>query len=461
MSRRGDVKDTELFGDVQLTSLTEANRVDRTVVHFEKESTIGITSNIEAAKQVLTRWNSNAEEDDLTLTKNRKFTTIMNRSRGTKDERPQFSWFVDPIELVKVVTRDNSAAQIGLAILPALGVDGLQAVGGSIVLATEEFDGVIHLHVMLDNPRAGIIELLALTSGETEPEAWVPPDVYTYTTLHWDMDRGLTKLRSLYDSFQGDGEFSREVQRRFSERLGIDFEEEFLNQLDGRFTILSWFEPPARVNSEARLLAMKVKDADSFRKTIQKVVAKFPDRVEEKMFGGVTYYQTEVRNRRFRERAEDDSRMELRRPQPCVAMLDDYVIICGSVGLLERIVKTNSEASKGLAKEDDFKLIAESIKKHAVGSDPGLITFNRPEEGFKMLYDLVNTDNTRRVLAGAAENNGFFRQVNEALQDNPLPPFEDLQRYLAPGGGMVINDESGFHYIGFSLKTDKNNQPRP
>jgi hypothetical protein len=33
-----------------------------------------------------------------------------------------------------------------------------------------------------------------------------------------------------------------------------------------------------------------------------------------------------------------------------------------------------------------------------------------------------------------------------------LPPFEVLQRYLAPGGTVVVDDETGLHYTDFSLR---------
>ena len=42
------------------------------------------------------------------------------------------------------------------------------------------------------------------------------------------------------------------------------------------------------------------------------------------------------------------------------------------------------------------------------------------------------------------------------MDEQPLPPFAVLQRYLAPGGVTVTDDETGLHYTAFSLrrKTD-------
>jgi hypothetical protein len=42
--------------------------------------------------------------------------------------------------------------------------------------------------------------------------------------------------------------------------------------------------------------------------------------------------------------------------------------------------------------------------------------------------------------------------LNQALSQNPLPPFAVLAEYMAPAGGMIVNDETGIHYMTFTLK---------
>jgi hypothetical protein len=38
------------------------------------------------------------------------------------------------------------------------------------------------------------------------------------------------------------------------------------------------------------------------------------------------------------------------------------------------------------------------------------------------------------------------------MDKNPLPPFSVLQKYFAPQGSMVIDDETGIHFMDFTLK---------
>ena len=60
------------------------------------------------------------------------------------------------------------------AMLPALGLGGIKAVGGSTIVGTEEFVSISHLHLLLDSSRDGILEMVALESGNLTPEDSVP-----------------------------------------------------------------------------------------------------------------------------------------------------------------------------------------------------------------------------------------------------------------------------------------------
>jgi hypothetical protein len=81
-----------------------------------------------------------------------------------------------------------------------------------------------------------------------------------------------------------------------------------------------------------------------------------------------------------------------------------------------------------------------------------MVQFSRPEEGLRFWYDLATSENTKQRLAGGAENNRYLRSLDQALKDNPLPPFAVLAKYMAPGGGMMVNDETGIHYSTFTLR---------
>ncbi|MCO6454603.1 MAG: hypothetical protein J5I93_04810 [Pirellulaceae bacterium] len=456
MTDSGAVKTVETHREVELRVYQFAGDAGGQVVQFEREGLIAMVTNLELAKAVLDVWDGQ-REDAQTLADNRKFTAIMKRSAGTREERPQLAWYVDPLELARRAGRGNFSFQAVLALFDPLGLDGLQAVGGSVILGSEEFDSIVHLHVSLATPREGVLDVLAMQSGDTTPEAWVPRDAASYMTMHWDLEQSYAAIEEVYDLVRGEGEWGTMVQQQVSDRLGTDLRNNLVGAMRGRISMLTWMEKPARLNSQSRIIGMQLKDPAAFRATLDDIMNKFADNWDKRSYGGQAYFALRVPEGGPRgpgANGSGDRRPLMRDPELLVAVQDDYVLLSDSTKLLEHVIQTRSNPSNSLADELEFKLVASKIKRHAGGEKPGMIYFDRPEEGMRLLYDLVTGDATRQRLGQAAESNGFFQALNNALNDNPLPPFHQIARYLAPRGGMVINDSTGIHYTMFGMRRE-------
>lgn len=189
------------------------------VVVFRRDGMLVITSNIEVARQILSAWDGDADQE--VLEENEDFADVMRHSKGPRGATPQIRWYIDPISFAKVAMRGNSSAQIGLAMLPAVGLDGLLAVGGSVTLATDEYDSFLQTHLIAAEPRTGALAALAMKAGSTDPEDWVPHDVASYMTLNWDFVKMEKEVAKLYNSFRGDEAFEEQVLARASEALGV------------------------------------------------------------------------------------------------------------------------------------------------------------------------------------------------------------------------------------------------
>jgi len=415
-----------------------------TMVQFERDGAIVVTSTLTLAEEIL---KSLSDSDAATLAENERFGAVMNRCVVGKDP-PGFEWYVDPIATVKALFRGNAGAQVGLAILPALGLDGIQAAGGTMTFATGEFDGVAHTHLLLEDPKSGVMELVQMASGDSTPQPWVPGDVMTYMTLNWDFQETWKKGTKVYDGFFGEGNLAKELNRRAENALGVSFENELLPALAGRVTYIQWNEPPARINSGAQLFAIQLADAKAFEPTLEKIMAKYPERLEKKSFGANTYFQIKLPQGRV----PDLERENIRMPEPCIAIVGDYVLLADSVKFFEHCITTMS-TGKSLAGELEYQLIATKIGQQAGGKKPGLVIFSQPEEGLRAIYNLATSEVTRRNMAREAERgNEFFKRLDETLKERPLPPFAVISKYLAPSGGMMTQDETGLHYMSFTLK---------
>ena len=94
---------------------------------FQKDGLLVVATSRSLIDQILARWNDIEVPDIRPLTENRKFVTVMNRCRGTKDVPPDMRFFIDPIGLAKGATRGDLGAQTVINFLPILGLDGLSA----------------------------------------------------------------------------------------------------------------------------------------------------------------------------------------------------------------------------------------------------------------------------------------------------------------------------------------------
>ena len=452
LQEQGAKRSTETVDGITVTLLEFSGRRRNQLVQLQKDSTLVLSGNLDVARQLLATWSGNQTEPP--LAENDSFATVMSRTRSARDEPPQIEWFVDPIGLVKAVGRGNAAAQTGLALLPVLGLDGLKGLGGSITLATEQYDSLMHGHILIDGPRSGALAMVALDSGDTTPEAWVPDDVATYTTLYWDVQRTYQELQTLFDSLRGEGALQQATDSRVSDQLGVDFEQDLLPAMDGRFSHVTWFEPPARIGSQAWLIGARLKDAEQFRQTFDKIVEEVGPFLAEQSHGGTKYYRyaPPTLTPDSDEPADDEDGSPPRPPRPCFAVVGQYLLVTDRPGLLHRAIMTRTDSKKSLAEQLDFKLVASRLQRQSGGNRPSLLIFQRPEKGMRTLYDMATGQQTRRRLADAAGNNPVFAALHQSLEDNPLPPFSVIKQYLAPSGGVLTNDMTGIHYMEFTLQ---------
>ena len=369
----------------------------------------------------------------------------MSRCRGSKDEPPQVVWFVDPINIMRSIAEQNAGLRVAVAMLPVLGLDGLSAIGGSILYDAGQYDSVNHIHVLLENPRSGIIKMIALESGVSKPERWVPTDVASYMTVHVNFDTAVKTLTPMWDSLSGTGAFSAFVQQRFSTPLGVDFEKQILP------AYITWFEKPATMVSGVTLVAVKLKDTEAVGKAMDSLAKRMGEICVKQNSSGKDYYRVNIPVPQMPPGAEPPPM-----PIPCFGIVDDYFVYTNRPSLYEKVLSTLADGTKSLGEELEFKLIANKIQRQSGGAKPVMLGFSRPEEGLRYWYDLITADNTRESLKKQAEKNPFFKSLDTTLQKSPLPPFEVIQRYLAPGGSMAVDDSSGLHFMSFTLRRKGN-----
>jgi hypothetical protein len=466
MVENGADESTESAGDTQLTILR--NGENPGLVFFERENTLVACGDVALAHCMVAFWNGEAspgatvpevdgeeiEEDAADtprhwvapLSQNERFVSILRTCRNAGDPPPQIIWFVNPIEAFVQLNRENLGARIVVEVLPKLGLDRVHGVGGSFTFSTDTYEDITHLHVLLDNPRTGVLTLLNLESGDTTPERFVPSEwIDTYMTLHWNASLTYEKLGSLFDEFQGAGAFENNVRENINEEVGIDFRQDVIEQLDGRVSAVFGFSQPVRFNRRSILVAVHVKDEQAARATLKTMLDATGETVEEDSYGGVDF--SVITPPPFREMPVEERPFEA-----CFAFMEGCLVFANERQALQQAVATRDGTAERLADALDFKLIRSRIGRSNL--EPGLALFNRPEVAIRYLYDLVHADETRNFLVEQRENNRFFSAIDSALNEHPLPAFEVLAKYFAPSGGILYDSSDGLHYYQFSLRRE-------
>jgi hypothetical protein len=466
---------TETIEGQEITVVREGDNQDHTVGLFERDQTIVAATDPGLIREILLRWNadeggavasaggqSTSNEENPTndeprqysgrpLAENNKFVTILRYCRRANDPPPNLMLFVDPIGLVRQFNKQNTGMAVAMATFPALGIDGISAVGATMTCSTGRYESLSHFHLLLDNPRAGVLQVIAFEPGDLTPQPFVFADLESYFTWNWNARTSFDVIRSLVDRFQYDGATDKFVAENINEKQGIDFEQEIIDNLAGRFTLMAGYEKPAHLRGQQSTFAIQVVDEEQARKTLAKYVEKYSELLEERQFGDIKYYAFIIE---WPEQLQDEPPNN-----PFVAVMDGYFFVGGSCQLFERAIAARDGTVDRLADQPQYIQMAAELQQEAPGISPSMILYSDFEETLRQWYDLLHEPKTREYLEEHAEGNPFFAALAESLAADELPPFDVLAQYALPGVGVLYDTDTGFHGISFATRDETSPAP--
>ena len=458
------------------------NADGRRIHFFQRENTIVASTSTSELYDLIDRWMGREVEKTRPLASNRKFVTIMNRCAGTQDLDPEFRFFVDPIAVAKSSTRGNASARFTINLLPLLGFDSLSAIGGAMFLDEEEYESVMHAHVLLTNPRTGIFALLAFRPTEYEPEDFIPQSTVNHMMVSLDAPKAYAELTKIVDSFMSPGAFESAVDKNVNEELGLDLKEDIINSIGGRITWFQWIEEPAIINSTRSGMAFRLKDPEKFEMLMDKMTERFnndfggkdktSDSIEKRDYRDITIYaeprsKVDARNNRDKERkgrrrnrkpktSDFRSKMERRIESPQMAIFGDCLVISfNSNELMKTMIDTFQGEGERLIDDQNYGRIVDESHRLLNNELPMANFYSDPKRQLKWFLELADADQTKEVLTKAAESNKFISGIMQRIEENPLPPFEQLGKYLSQSGGFMSDDDTGLHMLFFTLKSEE------
>ncbi len=138
--------DETKLGMLTLHQYSNPDKIEEQFGYFVDQGVFVGCSNLTALERLAKRW-LGQQVDWPSLAENRQFTSIMGRCVGTQGERPHASFFVDPLALIRQLSPPSTTSTMVFALLPSLGLNDIQAIGGSIILSPPDFDSINHFHV--------------------------------------------------------------------------------------------------------------------------------------------------------------------------------------------------------------------------------------------------------------------------------------------------------------------------
>lgn len=403
--------------------------------YFIKDKTIVLGSQRDALKEVLGRWDGKGEN---TLAEKDRYRQILGHCREKEDDRePLAVWYVDFWNTINGVL----AAQ-GLAALPVAGMlqlvpelQRIKGAGGTVDLATNEFDSVFRSLIVYDGPQQGLLNLFQLMETPRTPPKWVREETASYSSMNWGLDKTYAAIEAAVDKFNGKGTFAAALERITGEEgLKLHPKTDFLDHLSGRLVVVTAEGAAPIANKrvaasevDRSLMAFELKNAPACKVALGKLsrTPGFPFKTRE--FQGETLFEFETGN-------DDDEEDEAKSAVFAIAITESHFMITTDVTMLEQVIR-GVKGNESLAESKDYRAVLDKMPERPL---------------------FINYQNQNAQLRAAVEE--LRKQEPEELFDGikfdfrKLPPYETLKKYFTPAGSYVESVEQGISITSFGLK---------
>lgn len=501
--REGDQVATERVGSAEALVIRQGDNAKESAGIIERDGVLLFSNDKILLESVVTKWDealglvvspeaeteepSEPAEDDedrakrakrlrqryaASLAENEAYTEslrecVEERIGGGDSAPPNVSVFIDPVGIFRAIAQRNTGMRVALATLPILGLDGIEGGAAAMWVDYGDWDTLLRAHLLLDNPRAGVLKMARLTPCDPMPGDAIPADVAGYTCGAIDFGATLDGAGQLYDRIRGEGEFAKLVEGNVTKRMGVS-PEEILQRITGRVASCLGYgevEEGAVVRiSPIRAVLVDTTDPEWIDTTLRSVLEKMGVPAEWSEHGGVACVSfvdlnmPEGDGEETRKQRRQSRRLEATGVMTCAAILDDQLVLAQSMDLLHKLIDTKAGLHERLANHLPFRMTASRAKRlgrGTVGGEEGrVLVYEDPGAQFRQWHAAGASDESRAQLDQLAERAPPMRWLRDTLEETGVPPVEALMRHATPSGGALFDTPRGFRYVAFSFKLE-------
>jgi hypothetical protein len=403
-------------------------------------------------------------------------------------------WFARPLamgRIVKEAAKIDRGRQVDiLNLLQRQGFDAVRAAGGQVSVGGSEFD-LLHKGFIWAPMAPGQAERFRLAARVIQPvnfpaesiPAWVGGKIASFSQLNWNMTDAFWHIESLVDDAFGEVIFRDILEGIRDDEDGprIDIAKDVIPNLGKRLFILTDNVMPADQRSERVLVAIETIDTAALRKAVRRTMEVESDAsLIPGPIPGVEVYRVMRTNEPNDFEAElfddlglgDDEDNPNRQPpllnQWAITVIEapgaaesgkqpGYLIFSSHPELLletlGRFAKTGNPEAFG----DDAEVKGVLSKLENQGAQQrAYVRVAKTNLTFRAKYGLMQQGKLRdsdSVLATVFRRIFISKGEDDLdLNNDKLPPFEQIEKYLRPAGGYSKATDTGWTLDGFLLK---------
>jgi hypothetical protein len=370
----------------------------------------------------------------------------------TEFGKAQLVWFLDVAKVIKLAIKASAKGNEGQiqqneVLLQTLGLDGLKSIGGSFNFSAGRYDSLSKTFFLAPKPIQGLLKVFSFPPAHIRPEAWVPATVASYQSLSWDFNQVYDAVDQVVNQFQP-GMLNLLQQQLVGPNGGapLDFKKDFFGPLGKRVTLISDFKKPIKEDSQRMLLAVALQNAKAFQDTLSRLFEITQSSPKKREFQGTTIYDIELPNMPNPNAAG---------AQPfkgtiSFAVAKENFFVTSDTALLEQVLRPGNA---NLEENAAFQSVAKEVPERVSG-----MTFVRPEESIRLIYDLIKSGQYEKAMQQALGANARgprpqqLPPIGKVIANEKLPDFSVIAKYLTLSGSYSLMEDDGFTMTGFTLK---------
>jgi hypothetical protein len=320
--------------------------------------------------------------------------------------------------------------------LPLLGLSSLKGIGGTVHLATDQYDSETQTLIWVEPPISGVLNVFHFPPVNEAPPNWVTEDTTGYVALHWDVEKAYSAVESLVDQFLGPGATAQKLDEWASEEPKVQLKKDVIDNLDGTIHVVLDSPDSSKPTFTRILVAIGVKDAKKMKGVLDKVskMPNFPGSAHD--FRGEVVYNLEGIP------GFGDANHTMG-----AAVVKDNVMISNDVSRIEQAI-IGDKSRRPLAESEKYQRIA----KHFPSKTSILWYQEQDTPQLRGLYETVKSGKLAEQIGAISP---AIAKILEGINFKKLPEFDAIRQYLPPSGTYVVPHANGAMIVGFQLKSAK------